>query len=265
MRQTIQVFLNHSKKYLLEGRGWKILWTLENIGIQNLLCLKDLIKLLILHVPVLLSLPVCISSIPVLLQRKPKCIPLSSCFVLSKRNKNVPYNVDFRWPENYDDQVLFEPCPVPASQLVTLQKVHRIDSPCVPKSPSEVMESDQELSSIDPSLPLELQDFRCYVISVMDYMHFILNLFQETAELDRQNSEYTSCSAPLILEFSLNALKDIHNGRYAFQGWPKEDIYSIQNQLLKLVFLSATVTYSGLSYTGAPNENKSDLYITNCF
>ncbi|GIY61707.1 lysosomal-trafficking regulator [Caerostris darwini] len=275
------------KKYLLEGRGWKILWTLENIGIQNLLCLKDLIKLLILHVPVLLSLPVCISSIPVLLQRKPKCIPLSSCFVLSKRNKNVPYNIDFRWPENCipkrkrnlfrkkrirhkklrdvknasssssdDDQVLFEPCPVPASQLVTLQKVHRIDSPCVPKSPSEVMESDQELSSIDPSLPLELQDFRCYVISVMDYMHFILNLFQETAELDRQNSEYTSCSAPLILEFSLNALKDIHNGRYAFQGWPKEDIYSTQNQLLKLVFLSATVTYSGLSYTGAPNENK---------
>ncbi|XP_055949206.1 lysosomal-trafficking regulator-like isoform X3 [Argiope bruennichi] len=275
------------KQYLLEGRGWKILWTLENIGIQNLLCLKDLIKLLILHVPVLLSLPVCVSSIPSSLQRKPKSLPLSSCFVLPKRNKNVPCNIDLRWPENYnpkrkrnlfgkkrirrkrlkdlemnsssssgDDQVLFEPCAIPASQLRTLQKVHRINPTSVPKSLSEGDESDQEISSADPLLPVELQDFRCYSISVMDYMHFILNLFQESAQLDLRNSEYRSCSAPLILEFSLNALKDIHGGRYAFQGWPKEDVQSIQGQLLKLVFLSATVTYSSLNYTGAPNENE---------
>ncbi|CAL1269910.1 unnamed protein product [Larinioides sclopetarius] len=275
------------KHYLLEGRGWKILWTLENIGIQNLLCLKDLIKLLILHVPVLLSLPVCVSSIPSSLLRKPKCLPLSSCFVLPKRNKNVPCNIDLRWLENCnpkrkrnlygkkrirrkklrdlgkdsssssgDDQVLFEPCAIPASQLRTLQKVHRINPTSVPKSLSEGDESDQDIPSVDPSLPLELQDFRCYSISVMDYMHFILNLFQESAQLDLRNSEYSSCSAPLILEFSLNALKDIYSGRYAFQGWPKEDMESIQNQLLKLVFLSATVTYSSLSFTGAPNENE---------
>ncbi|GFS96541.1 lysosomal-trafficking regulator [Trichonephila clavipes] len=275
------------KRYLLEGRGWKILWTLENIGIQNLLCLKDLIKLLVLHVPVLLSLPVCISSVPACLQRKPKCLPLSSCFLLSKRIKHVPYNIDLRWPDNCvpkkkrtlfgkkrirrkrlkilekdsssssgDDQVLFEPCAIPASQLRTLQKVHRINSTSVPKSLSEVDESDQEPPLMDLSLPIQLQDFKCYTISVMDYMHFILNLFQESAQLDHRNSEYTSCSAPLILEFSLNTLKDIHNGRYSFQGWLKEDIHSIRDQLLKLVFLAATVTYSGLSYTGAPNENE---------
>ncbi|GFR21245.1 lysosomal-trafficking regulator [Trichonephila clavata] len=275
------------KRYLLEGRGWKILWTLENIGIQNLLCLKDLIKLLVLHVPVLLSLPVCTSSVPACLQRKPKDLPLSSCFILSKRIKHVPYNIDSRWPDNCvpkkkrtlfgkkrirrkrlkvlekdsssssgDDQVLFEPCAIPASQLRTLQKVHRINSASVPKSLSEVDESDQEPPLMDLSLPIQLQDFKCYTISVMDYMHFILNLFQESAQLDHRNSEYTSCSAQLILEFSLNTLKDIHNGRYSFQGWLKEDIHSIRDQLLKLVFLAATVTYSGLNYTGAPNENE---------
>ncbi|GFT10478.1 lysosomal-trafficking regulator [Nephila pilipes] len=275
------------KHYLLEGRGWKILWTLENIGIQNLLCLKDLIKLLVLHVPVLLSLSEGISSIPVSLQRKPKCLPLSSCFVSSKRGKHIPYNIDLRWPDNCipkkkrtlfgkkrirhkrlkilekdsssssgDDQILFEPCAIPASQLRTLQKVHRINPTPASKSLSEVDESDQEPPLVDPSLPVQLQDFSGYTISVMDYMHFILNLFQESTQLDHRNSEYTSCSAPLILEFALNTLKDIHNGRYSFQGWSKEDIYSIRDQLLKLVFLAATVTYSGLSYTGAPNENE---------
>ncbi|KAG8197079.1 hypothetical protein JTE90_004345 [Oedothorax gibbosus] len=275
------------KKYLLEGRGWQILWALENIGIHNLLCLKDLIKLLILHVPVLLSLPVCQSTIPVSLQRKPKSLNLNTCFIITKRNRNIPHNTDFRWPENYapkkkrnfigkkrvrrkkmrttekdsssssgEDKILFEPVAIPASQLRSLQKINRISTKSASKSMSDVDESDQDFSYFDSCLPSQIQDFRCYNISVIDYMHFILNLFQESSQLDRKNSEYMTSTASLVLEFALNTLKDIHNGRYGFQGWSKEDVDGIRDHLLKLVFLSATVTYSSLSYTGAPNENE---------
>lgn len=218
------------------------------------------------------------SLISVSLQRKPKNLNLNSCFVITKRNRNIPCNTDFIWPENYapkkkrnfigkkrvrrkkirtnekvsssssgEDNILFEPVAIPASQIKTLQKINRISKNSASKSISDVDESDQDFSLFDSCLPSQVQDFRCYSISVIDYMHFVLNLFQESSQLDRKTSEYMTSTASLILEFSLNALKDIHNGRYGFEGWSKEDVDGIRDHLLKLVFLSATVTYSSLS------------------
>ncbi|KFM67642.1 hypothetical protein X975_10708, partial [Stegodyphus mimosarum] len=239
------------QKYLLEGRGWKILWTLDSIGLQNLLCLKDLIKLLILHVPVLMTLPVNPSTIPASLQRNPKHLPFSVCFPVSKRNKNILCNIDLSRPEVYvprkkrafqgkkrvrrkkikpeiendlnsssgEDHLVLEPCIVPASQVKALHKVNSANSTCMQKSMSEVDESDEDEFVTDLSLTHLVRDFQFYSLSVIDYIYFILNMFQESALLDRRGFECTSFSSPSILEFALNTLKQIHSRYYSLHDW----------------------------------------------
>lgn len=203
------------------------------------------------------------------LERKPKHLDLNSCFFLSNRQTTMSKCVDLRKPEVYvflkrnfrgkkrthrkrtksvaksssssseEQDVMIDHCFIPASQLKSLLKVktgtNNTDSSSDSSESSHFIHSDSSVAS-------NVNDFQSYSISVIDYIAFNLNIFQECVLLDAKFKDIKACTSPTVLEFSFRLLKEMHTDKYKFSGWSVEAVQDLKNRLLELLFLSSSVT-----------------------
>lgn len=204
------------------------------------------------------------------MERKPKHLDLSSCFYVPNKQSNLSKNIDLRKPEIYlplkrhlrgrkrvrkkvikeevksssssseEQDVMLESCYIPASQLKSLLRVKTGNNNDLSSSDSK--ESSQENIVPDSSLISNSDDFHSYSVSVIDYIAFNLNVFQECVFLDAKFKDIDACTSPPVLEFSFRLLKEIHSDKYKFSDWPVEDVEDLKNRLLELLFLSSTVS-----------------------
>lgn len=203
------------------------------------------------------------------LERKPKHLDLKACFFLANRQSYELKNIDLRKAEVYvpfmrnmrgkkctrrkrmkpktksssssspEQDVIFESCYIPASQLKSLMKVKNGTNGS--DSSADTDDSSHTYIGSDTTVSSNVNYFQTYSLSVIDYVAFNLNIFQECVFLDAKFKDVKACTSPPVLEFSFRLLRDVHSQKYKFSGWPEESVEDVKYCLLELLFLSSSV------------------------